>query len=62
MTAGATIGRAMGNEISKWVFLPDQPRQFGKRILGTANARPRGLLRLRKSVGSRRPKSAVVGH
>jgi hypothetical protein len=62
VAAGATIGRAMGNEIGKRVFLTDQPRQLGKRVLGSANARPRGLLRLRKSVGSRRPKSVVVGH
>jgi hypothetical protein len=52
----------MRNKIRKRIFLPDQPRQFGKRVFGTAHARACGLLRLREPVGARCPKSAVVGH
>jgi hypothetical protein len=62
MSARAAIGRAMRNKICKRIFLPDQARQFGKRVFGTAHARACGLLRLREPVGARCPKSAVVGH
>jgi hypothetical protein len=62
MTACAAIGRAMGDEIRERIFLPDQARQFCKRVFGTAHAAARGRLRLREPLGARRPKSAVVGH
>jgi hypothetical protein len=53
------VSRTMRCKIGEWVFLADQSCQFGKRILGTANAPPG---RLRGPLGSWRPKSAVVGH
>jgi hypothetical protein len=52
----------MGDEIRERIFLPDQARQFCKRVFGTAHATARGRLRLREPLGARCPKSAVVGH
>jgi hypothetical protein len=61
MTPGAAIGGAMRHEIRERIVLANQPSQFGKRIFGPAHAGS-GRLRLRNTLGSRRPKSAVVGH
>src|SRR5690606_16792272 len=49
----ARVSRAMRCKIGEWIFLSDQSCQFGKRILGAANAPPG---RLRGPVGSWRPK------